>query len=921
MSKKIIDIARKSAAEGMVLLKNDGNILPIKSNETVSVFGRCQINYYRSGTGSGGAVNVEYTVNAIEGLSKYENIHLNKELLDTYNSWINENPFDDGGGVWAGEPWFQKEMPLTDELVRKAKEISDKAVVIIGRTAGEDKDNADVEGSYRLTLEEMNMLTHVTAYFEDVVVVLNVSNIIDMSWVNDATHKHPIKSILYAWHGGMEGGNALADILTGKIVPNGKLNNTIAYEIEDYPSNNQFGDSIKNIYEEDIYLGYRYFETFRPEAVQFAFGFGMSYTSFEIIPSTCSVHGEGLDKTLHAEVKVTNTGDLFSGKEIVQLYYSAPQGELGKPLKELGSFKKTKLLKPGETETLNLELKFSDMASFDDGGYTGNISAYVLEAGEYKFYIGNSIRSLKLIDVNEQQESILDELLIVEQLEEAMAPVQPFKRMRPGKLLDDGLYEISYEPVPMKKLSTLERMEKNKPETIIKSDDNTYTLHDVADGVVSLKEFVAQLNKVELATIVKGEGMCSPKVTAGTASAFGGISNSLQKYGIPVAASADGPSGIRMDSGQKATQVAIGTLLACTWDTDLVEELYEEVGKELVQNEIDTLLGPGLNIHRHPLNGRNFEYFSEDPIVTGLFAAAVTRGLRRGGSYATLKHFAANDQEQARHTVDAVVSERALREINLKGFEIAVKEGDAKSIMTSYNPINGIYAASNYDLNTTVLRKEWGFDGIVMTDWWAKVNHPVDGGTGNTYNKSYMVQAQNDLYMVLDNNTAENFEDDDLLLAVDSGDLSIGELQRSAMNICSFLMSSQCFNKDKKELSSKSYNANQKPKSEEVFDITDSVVLNEKANTTFTIQVQKAGEYTVLSKLRYSAESLAQAALNILINDQYAVTTPLHGTDNKWKEAVLLTINLEVGFYEVTLDFVKPGIEVGELIFSINKDK
>src|SRR5690606_20451816 len=308
-------------------------------------------------------------------------------------------------------------------------------------------------------------------------------------------------------------------------------------------------------------------------------------------------------------------------------------------------------------------------------------------------------------------------------------------------------------------------------------------LRDVHDGKVSMEDFIAQLSDEDLATIVRGEGMVSPLVTPGTASAFGGVSDRLLSYGIPVGCTADGPSGIRMDSGDKATQVAIGTLLAATWNVELVEELYVMEGQELLRNNIDTLLGPGLNIRRSPLNGRNFEYFSEDPLISGAFAAACTRGIISGGSYATLKHFACNNQEKHRTKVDAVVSERALRELYLKGFEIAVKDGGANSIMTSYNPINGHWAASNYDLNTTILRGEWGYDGIVMTDWWANMNDPIDGGESSRQNTYAMVRAQNDLYMVVPNYGAEiNAMEDNTLEKLADGTLTRGELQRNAMN-------------------------------------------------------------------------------------------------------------------------------------------
>ena len=310
-----------------------------------------------------------------------------------------------------------------------------------------------------------------------------------------------------------------------------------------------------------------------------------------------------------------------------------------------------------------------------------------------------------------------------------------------------------------------------------------------------------------------------------------------------------------MEGGLKATQLPIGTLLACSFNVPMVEELYVMEGKELVGNEIDTLLGPGINIHRHPLNGRNFEYFSEDPYVTGTFAAAVTRGIKKGGSAATIKHFAANNQEKARSIADSVVSERALREIYLKGFEMAVKDGNATSIMTSYNPLNGHWNASNYDLNTTILREEWGFDGIVMTDWWASMNDVVSGGEPGKKLTSSMIRSQNDLYMVVDNNgAAHNVAGDDTLEALENGKLTIGELQRSAANICRFILNAPVM---KRPLKAWNQIIAVEPVAAETVKGTSQTigaagrVLITK-DTTETVHVEKAGTYEITGQLKSS---------------------------------------------------------------------
>ncbi|MFC3748075.1 glycoside hydrolase family 3 C-terminal domain-containing protein [Paenibacillus sp. GCM10012306] len=794
----LADVSREVAAEGIVLLQNpkyrlpvnlNEQVLPIQKSENVSVFGRIQASYYKSGTGSGGAVRVDYVNGILEGLRNNPSLKLNEDLVKIYAEWIKTHPFNNGGGGWAAEPWSQAEMPLTDDIVNTAKAKSDAAVVIIGRTAGEDKDNTDVEGAYRLTSIEVDMLNKVYAKFDRVAIVLNVANVIDMSWATN----YPNAAILYAWQGGMEGGSAVADVLTGDVTPSGKLSDTIAAKLADYPSTANFGSKTENLYKEDIYVGYRYFETFALEKVLYPFGFGLSYTDFKLTTNSVKVD----DKEVAVNVTVQNTGKV-EGKEVVQIYYGAPQGKLGKPTKELAAFAKTRLLQPGESQTLTLTYDTKDMASYDDSGITGHDSSYVLEAGDYNIYVGNNVRDSKKVNTY-----TLNELKVVETLQEALAPTKDFDRIKPGTPKGDGTFTTVNEKVPTRSINLEERIKQNLPAAIPQSGDKGYTLLDVYNKKVTMDQFIAQFSNNDLGSIILGEGMSSPKVTAGTASAFGGVTKNLLKLGLPIDSSADGPSGIRMETNaQKATSIPNGTMLACTWNTELNERLFDLLGKEMLLNNIDTLLGPGINIHRSPLNGRNFEYFSEDPLLTGAMAIAQTRGLQKNGTAPTLKHFAANNQETDRHLVNARVSERALREIYLKGYEMAVKSGKARSIMTSYGPVNGTWAASNYDLNTTILRGEWGFDGIVMTDWWAKTSE--DQGfyaTSNRYdetNGKAMVRAQNDLYMVIPNDYAEtqrnrNNSTFNTMTALGNGSLTLGELQRSAKNITNFLIKSPAF--------------------------------------------------------------------------------------------------------------------------------
>jgi len=915
------DFCRKVAAEGAVLLKNDGGVLPLAEGDRVSVFGRIQINYYRSGTGSGGSVNVPYTTNLLDGLRGKAKIRVNEDLARVYEKWVKENPFDNGGGGWAKEPWHQKEMPLSDELVADARSKSDKAVVVIGRTAGEDKDNAPAPGSWYLTEEEMAMLEAVTRHFDKTIVVLNVSNIIDMEWVNDSRFVHPISAVIYAWHGGMEGGNAIADVLAGDAAPSGKLTDTIAISIGDYPSTANYGGEEKNVYQEDIYVGYRYFETFCPEKVRYPFGFGLSYTDFSIDGLQAeSVIKDGLPR-IDVRVKVTNAGRLHAGKEVVQVYVEAPQGKLGKPAKALAAFAKTRLLAPGESEELVITFPLARIASYDDAGLTGHRSAYVLEEGTYRIHAGTSVRHTVPVPVDGRDGFTLDRLLVVEQLEEALAPKEAFRRMKPGGRKPDGTYELAWEETPTRTVDPARRIADRLPPAIPQTGDRGYTLKDVHEGTISMETFIAQLSDDDLAAIVRGEGMSHPLVTPGTASAFGGVTERLRKFGIPLGCAADGPSGIRMDSGHKATQVPIGTLLAATWDPALVEELYVLEGRELVRNRIDTLLGPGINLRRHPLNGRNFEYFSEDPLITGAFAAACVRGIKRGGSTATIKHFACNNQEKNRTKVDAVVSERALRELYLKGFEIAVKEGGANAVMTAYNPVNGFWTASCYDLNTTILRGEWKFDGIVMTDWWAMMNDPVVGGEPSRTNTGAMVRAQNDLYMVVPSFGAEtNAMEDNTLECLAAGKLTRGELQRSAMNICRFLMQVPAFFRKQDFETEPSVAIRPAAAAPEggarIVEIGDEAFVRPEDGAAVVLHVREGGAFRVAGRFRAEGLYVAQRSTNVLLNGERLATLSSNGTQNKWVERKLARAELEAGYYVLTLEHVKPGLGIDGIGFS-----
>lgn len=776
MGKEFNNVCRMAGSEGIVLLKNDNQVLPLCKGTRVSVFGRIQSNYIRGGTGSGGMVNVEYVVSIPEGL-RNAGLSLNEALVQVYADWENEHPFDKGKG-WATEPWSQVEMPLSDEIVMNASANSDAAIVILGRTAGEDKDNSNVEGSFLLTATEKDMLAKVTKHFEKVIVLLNVGNIIDMSWVEE----YSPQAVMYVWQGGQEGGNCVADVIVGNTTPSGRLTDTIACCVSDYPSSANFGNKDKNVYCEDIYVGYRYFCSFAKDKVLYPFGYGMSYTEF----AYDSCRAEWNEDRVAIKLYVKNVGN-YPGKDVVQAYVQAPQGKLGKPERVLAAYAKTALLNPGQGQTVEMEFGLKEIASFDDTGVTGHRSCFLLEKGVYNVLISKDC----MTDICSKAFEISEDI-VLEQCTKAMNPTQSFNRMKP--MLQDGIWNITYEEVVGEENDLRAKIDSNIPKEIPYTGDKGIKLVDVRDGKATMEAFVAQFSDEDLAIISFGEGMNSPKVTAGTGCAFGGLSESLLMKGVPVACGDDGPSGLRIDSGVIGTLMPNGTMLACTWNDALLEELFTHEGHEMAQNNIDALLGPGINIHRHPLCGRNFEYASEDPLLTGRIGYAICKGIANTGATGVIKHFCGNNQESNRHNLDSVVSERALREIYLRPFEIVVKTDDScRSIMTSYNPVNGTWTAGNYDLTTAILRDDWGYTGFVMSDWFARTkfeNFERYHGKIHQSVRDYTpcVEAQNDIYMCCYN--IANHKSLNIYDSLTSGRLARAFAQRNAMNVCNYLMNS-----------------------------------------------------------------------------------------------------------------------------------
>ena len=722
-------LIRQAGAESCVLLKNDG-VLPLAPEEEVAVFGRCQLDWFYVGYGSGGDVKAPYYVNLIDGLQS-AGVPVNAAVLNRYSSWTREEENEADHGWWGHWPYSHPEMPLDAALVRTAASTAKTALVVIGRAAGEDRENTLTKGSYYLTDAEREMLDAVTAAFSRVVVLMNIGSVMDFAWTEDYGDR--LSAVLIVWQGGMESGNAAADVLTGAACPSGRLSDTIARRYEDYPSSASFGGRDYNDYAEGIYVGYRYFDR-HPEKALYPFGFGLSYTDFSI--TQVSLRRE--DGETQAVVTVTNTGSC-AGKEVVQLWCYPPEGRLDKPLRVLAAFAKTETLAPGESQKLTLRCDDKCLASYDEENHR-----FVLEAGAYRF----------AANAEDAGSFSLPEEIAVEQC----------------------------EPLCKTSAELRERIRSRLPKDIY-VDSMGMFLRDVREGRCTLDAFIASLADDELEALTRGHGMMGSDLgVAGNAGAFGGVIQSLRIKGVAPIITSDGPAGLRLK--RYCALQPCGTALACTWNTELVEALSRKVGEEMHRFGVDVQLAPGMNIHRNPLCGRNFEYFSEDPLLSGKMAAATVRGVQSTGKAACPKHFACNNQETNRNRNDSRVSERALREIYLRNFEIVVREAAPMVIMTSYNKVNGVWCHYNYDLVTTVLRGEWGYDGCVITDWWMqKAQSPEFPALRDN---AYRVRAQVDVLMPGDmTHFARKYRSDGTLLStIDRPDgITRGELQRSARNV------------------------------------------------------------------------------------------------------------------------------------------
>ena len=744
-SKAHIELSKEAAKEGMVLLKNENNVLPLAEGSKVALFGKGTFDYVKGGGGSGD-VTVAYTRNLYEGLSlQKDKISIFEELCDYYRKDIEEQYKN--GNV----PGMTIEPDVPTELLNKAKAYTNTAIITICRYSGEGWDRKCVidpnnkalwdyeremtersaeifkDGDFCLSVKEKEMVDAVKANFKNVIVVLNVGGMVDTSWF---AYDPDIQSALLALQGGMEGGLATAELLVGKGSPSGKTVDTFAKSLDDYPSTYNFHESRDYVdYTDDIYVGYRYFETIpgAAEKVIYPFGYGLSYTTFDVETLDAKVSDDSKD--ICVKVRVTNTGKT-AGKEVVQVYISKPQGKLGKPAKDLVAFEKTRLLQVGESAVMTLSWKIADMASYDDLGKVQK-SAYVLEAGSYDIYVGTSVRDVTKLDFTYS----LDEDVVTEQLSAKLVPTSLSKRM-----LANGSYEKLPQGEPVDTdASAIGIIDPSLTEGVAPGvrelplyrfadglpKNGSHDIMDVVDGKLTLDEFVSELSIDDLIHLLGGQP------NTGVANTFG-IGN-MPEYGIPSVMTADGPAGVRIapEVGICTTAFPCSTLLACTWNPDVLEAVGRAGGEELKENNLALWLTPAICIHRSPLCGRNFEYYSEDPFVTGKLAGAMVRGIQSNNVGATLKHFALNNKETNRKNSDSRVSERAAREIYLKAFEMIVKNDNPWAIMSSYNMINGYRASESEDLLTGILRDEWGYEGMVTTDWWTCGEHYKETKAGN----------------------------------------------------------------------------------------------------------------------------------------------------------------------------------------------
>ena len=765
-------IARRAAAEGMVLLKNEGQLLPLKEGTKVALYGVGASRTIKGGTGSGD-VNERETVSIYQGMK-------NAGFEITTEDWIKayDEQYQAARYTWRDEI-EEKASSLEDQVLGFFNVYSttpfrmpagaaitqtdaDVAIYILSRVAGEGADRFDAEGDYYLTKEEKQQLSDICSMYRHVIVAVNTGGLADLSFMDEYSN---IEALLQIVQPGMEAGNAFADIISGKVTPSGKMTDTWTYKYEDYPNSKTFshnnGNVDKEYYTEGLYVGYRYFDSF-DIPVRYGFGYGLSYTTFETKVLATELKE---NKKIVIETEVTNTGDTYSGKEVVELYATCPAGKLEKEYRRLVAFAKTGLLAPGQSEKLTLEIGLDKLTS-----YSEKEAAWILESGSYVIWAGNSLEaSVPCAVLKLDKEVVLTKTQNICPLKEELEEMKQSSEKMNQKL--EALLKTAEE----KKVPVMELKAADVETRVVEYRSNVECVPEEA------RKFVDTLSKEKLVALASGDpgkGQGSNLGSAGISvpGSAGETNNCALEDGVPGIVLADGPAGLRLmkhynvhegkivnkpfkfslegglfcegepaDPGetyyQYCTAIPVGTLLAQTWDTALIEEVGEMIGGEMLEFSVTLWLAPGMNIHRNPLCGRNFEYYSEDPLLAGRMAGAMTNGVQNvPGCGTTIKHFACNNQEDNRMGSDSILSERTLREIYLKGFEIAITESQPMSIMTSYNLINGVHAANCEDTCTKAARCEWGFQGVIMTDWTTTEYGPDCTASG-------CMRAGNDLVM------------------------------------------------------------------------------------------------------------------------------------------------------------------------------
>ncbi|MFG6365760.1 glycoside hydrolase family 3 protein [Schaedlerella sp.] len=756
--------ARKAAGEGIVLLKNEKQTLPLAKGSRIALYGPGATHMIKGGTGSGD-VNEREVVNIYQGLLNAGYTVTSRDLIDAYYRIYTDARIAWRDGIlerakeeeffiaYSTSPFFVPDGPDVE------KTDADIAIYVLSRVAGEGADRFNEKGDFYLTDQEAKNIRDICRLYEKVILVINTGGLVDLSFADQYEN---IGAILYLVQPGMEGGNALADVISGQAVPSGKMTDTWADKYEDYPNAMTFSHMNGNVdqekYEEGIYVGYRYFDSFQVP-VRYSFGFGLSYTDFQIETVKVTAGSE-----VAAEVKVTNTGKLYSGKEVVQVYVSAPAGKLEKESRRLCGFAKTGLLAPGESETLTIRFPVYRMASYDESS-----AEWLLERGTYGVWIGNSLADSRMEAMLVlEEEKVLSRVKNICPLREELNLLSIPEEKRIAR------YEADLESGRGNGAAEIP-LDLSGVETEVIDYEAAYEPEDDEAAQIVNGLDTEQLIRLATGEPAKGQGSNLGSAGVSVPGSAGETSTAAYEQGVANIVLADGPAGLRLmqtygvkdgvirmpsfeasfEHGffsqgfqaegtpyyQYCTAIPVGTMLAQTWNEKLIEETGAMIGKEMEHFGVTLWLAPGMNIHRNPLCGRNFEYYSEDPLVSGKMAAAMTKGVQSvPGCGTTIKHFACNNQEDNRMGSDSILSERALREIYLKGFEIAIRESRPMSIMTSYNLINGIHAANCRDTCTAAARQEWGFDGVIMTDW-TTTEH------GEDCTASGCMRAGNDLVM------------------------------------------------------------------------------------------------------------------------------------------------------------------------------